>query len=175
MLVPLNQALDKTREHLESFTAAVVSVGAPYSPVATTAAENGGVCFEQEDMDAVHAYLSSHFVEIFSSMSDIRSEAVAAEITARLRPVLFAGATKGPSLPIGQSPAPPHPIGLTTTAYQTRVPAPMGSEPPAITAVYQTRAMALPPPASATAGNSEAYNSMTGNSQVRSTPSHQVL
>ena len=161
-LVPLNKVLDEAREHLDSFTAAVVSVGAPYSPVAPAAYENGGIIFAQSDVDAVHAYLSDHFVEVFSSISDIRSEAVAAEITARLRPILFSGVSKGPSLPVGQSPAPPHPIGLTNSAYQTRVPAPMGSEPPAVTAAYQSRALAMPPPASASVtGSSTAINSVT--------------
>lgn len=39
----------------------------------------------------------------------------AAEISSRLRPVLFGGIMNGPKLPIGEAPPKPHPIGLTSS------------------------------------------------------------
>uniref|UniRef100_A0A6U2E2N2 PDZ domain-containing protein n=3 Tax=Hemiselmis andersenii TaxID=464988 RepID=A0A6U2E2N2_HEMAN len=150
-LVPLNHVLDACRAKLDGFTATVVGMGAPLAPVLVTSADNGGVEFQQEDVNVLHSYLKDRFVEMFSSISDIRSEAVASEITQRLRPLLFRGPTKGPQLPIGHAPSQPHPIGLTTTAYQSRVPPRMGTESPAVTAQFQHRSMALNPPSASSA------------------------
>mmetsp|Transcript_7440 Transcript_7440/g.18578 ORF Transcript_7440/g.18578 Transcript_7440/m.18578 type:complete len:810 (-) Transcript_7440:35-2464(-) len=149
-LIPLNHILDGCRQRLDAFTQTVVTMGAPYSPVQPSAAENGGVVFIQQDLEALIAYLKERFVEVYSSIADLRSEAVAAEITQRLRPVLFMGSTKGQALPIGVVPHKPHPIGLTNAAYETRVPPPMGTEPPAVTAASQLRQNALRPPKEAT-------------------------
>mmetsp|Transcript_87697 Transcript_87697/g.128279 ORF Transcript_87697/g.128279 Transcript_87697/m.128279 type:complete len:870 (+) Transcript_87697:45-2654(+) len=148
-LIPLNNLLPIARTKLSAFLQTVLSMGAPYSPMMAAAASNGGVVYMQADMDVVSAFLRNHYVEVYSAIVDMRSDRTAAELSSRLRPVLFGGANKGPNLPIGEVPPKPHPMGLTTSAYQTALPPPIGSIPNEIVALSQLEENALPPPGEA--------------------------
>ena len=89
-------------------------------------------------------------MQVYSAIVDMRSDRLAAELSSRLRPVLYGSSTKGPNLPIGEKPPQPHPIGLTTTAWESVVPPPLGTVPNEVVAMSQLEENALPPPAEAT-------------------------
>jgi hypothetical protein len=75
-------------------------------------------------MDVVKSFLRNHFVEVYSAVLDLRSDRLAAELSARLRPHLFTNAEGAPDLPVGKNPAHPHPIGFPPLSSPHPLPTP---------------------------------------------------
>jgi len=149
-LAPLNPIIPHCRAKMANFLRTVLSMGAPHTPVIPESASNGGIEFDPSDMRVLRAFLAERYVEMYSAVVDLRSDAVAAELSARLRPVLFGGINKGPTVEAGRTPNQPHPISMTSMAYQTAIPPPMGMLGAEEREAMQLRENALPAPTKVT-------------------------